>query len=156
DSHHHIYLSKTPYLIALGWISLTIRGQRWRDVGLSIPVNWQRLLLIGILLGVAMEFLELFATQPLLAALTGKYPDLSVLHELVGNVPMLLIAVGASWLLAAFGEELVWRGYVLNRLLDLLGRTRLGWLVSVAVVSVVFGLAQASLIIFFGHYPGVK
>ncbi|MGO9512401.1 MAG: CPBP family intramembrane glutamic endopeptidase [Steroidobacteraceae bacterium] len=198
DSHHHIYLSKTPYLIALGWISLMIRGQRWRDVGLSIPANWQRLLLIGILVGVAMEFLELFATQPLLVALTGKYPDLSVLRELVGNVPMLLIAVGASWLLAAFGEELVWRGYVLNRILDLIGRTRLGWLVSVAVVSVVFGLAHAyqdwtgiientidgallaalyincgrnlfapivahgvtdtldSLIIFFGHYPGMN
>jgi CAAX protease family protein len=143
DSHHHIYFSKTPYLIGLGWISLTIRGQRWRDVGLSIPENWQRLLLIGILVGVAMELLELFATQPLLIALTGKYPDLSVLRDLVGNVPMLLIAVGASWLLAAFGEELVWRGYALNRALDLTGRTRLGWPVSVAVVSVVFGLAHA-------------
>jgi CAAX protease family protein len=144
DSHHHIYLSKTPYLIALGWISLRIRGQRWRDVGLGIPANWQRLLLIGILVGVAMELLELFATQPLLVALTGRYPDLSVLRGLIGNVPMLLIAVGASWLLAAFGEELVWRGYVLNRILDLLGRTRLGWLVSVVVVSVVFGLAHAN------------
>jgi hypothetical protein len=37
DAHHHIYLSKTPYLIALGWISLSMRGQRWRAVGLSIP-----------------------------------------------------------------------------------------------------------------------
>ncbi|MGO9992773.1 MAG: CPBP family intramembrane glutamic endopeptidase [Steroidobacteraceae bacterium] len=143
DSHHHIYLSKTPYLIALGWISLKLRGQRWREVGLSIPANWQLLLLIGFLVGVAMEFLELFATQPLLVALTGKYPDLSALRELVGNVPMLLIAVGASWLLAAFGEELVWRGYVLNRILDLIGQSRLGRLVSVAVVSVVFGLAHA-------------
>jgi hypothetical protein len=44
DAYHHIYLSKTPYLIALGWISLSIRGQRWRAVGLSIPANWQRLL----------------------------------------------------------------------------------------------------------------
>ncbi len=90
-----------------------------------------------------MEFLELFATQPLVVALTGKYPDLCVLRELVGNVPMLPIAVGASWLLAAFGEELVWRGYVLNRMLDFIGRTGLGWLLSVAVVSVVFGLAHA-------------
>jgi membrane protease YdiL (CAAX protease family) len=197
DAHHHIYLSKTPYLIALGWISLSIRGQRWRAVGLSIPENWQRLLLIGILVGVAMELLELFATQPLLVALTGKFPDMSVLRELIGNVPMLLIAVGASWVLAAFGEELVWRGYVLNRVLDLVGRTRLGWLFAVAAVSVVFGLAHAyqdwtgiaentidgallailyiacgrnlfapivahgvtdtidSLIIYFGHYPGM-
>jgi uncharacterized protein len=197
DAYHHIYLSKTPYFIALGWISLTLRGQRWREVGLSIPANWRRLLWVGLLLGGAMELLELFATQPLLVALTGKYPDLSVLRELVGNFPMLLIAVGASWPLAAFGEEIVWRGYVLNRMLDLIGRSRIGWQVAVAIVSFVFGLAHAnqdwtgiienaidgallaalyiacgrnlfapivahgvtdtidSIIIFFGHYPGM-
>ena len=144
DAYHRVYLSKTPYLIALGWISLTLRGQRWREVGLSIPANWRRLLWVGLLAGGAMELLEIFATQPLLVALTGKYPDLSALRELVGSVRMLLIAVGASWLLAAFGEEIVWRGYVLNRMLDLIGRSRLGWLVSVAIVSFVFGLAHAN------------
>lgn len=144
DAYHHVYLSKTPYFIALGWISLALRGQRWREVGLSIPADWRRLLWIGILFGGVMELLELFATQPLLVALTGNYPNLSVLHDLVGNVRMLLIAVCASWLLAAFGEEIVWRGYLLNRMLDLTGRSPFGWLVCIAMVSLVFGLAHAN------------
>jgi uncharacterized protein len=64
DEYHHILLSKTPYLLALGWLSMTLRGQRWRDIGLSIPPEWRRLLLTGVVAGVAMELLELFATQP--------------------------------------------------------------------------------------------
>jgi uncharacterized protein len=143
DEYHHIFFSKTPYLLALGWLSMLLRGQRWRDIGLSVPSEWRRLLSIGVAAGIAMELLELFATQPLLVALTGKYPDLSGFHDLIGNVPLLLLTVGASWILAGFGEELVWRGYMLNRVADLLGRSRQGWAISIGIVSVVFGLAHS-------------
>jgi membrane protease YdiL (CAAX protease family) len=143
DEYHYIFFSKTPYLLALGWLWMLLRGQRWRDIGLSVPSEWRRLLSIGVAAGIAMELLELFATQPLLVALTGKYPDLSAFHDLIGNVPLLLLTVGASWILAGFGEELVWRGYILNRVADLLGRSRLGWAISIGIVSVVFGLAHS-------------
>jgi len=144
DAHQHILISKTPYLLALAWTSLLLRGARWRDLGMRFPPTWRRLVLVGVAAGLAMELLELYATQPLLVALTGKYPDLSNLRGLIGNVPMTLLAVGASWVLAAFGEELVWRGYVLNRAADLVGRTRLGWTISIIVVSVVFGASHSS------------
>jgi len=143
DAYHLILFSKTPYLLALGWLSMRLRGQRWRDIGLSFPPDWRRLLLIGAAAGIAMELLELFATQPLLVALTGKYPDLSDFHSLIGNVRLLLLIVAGSWIVAGIGEELVWRGYVLNRVADLLGRSRLGWAVSIGIVSVVFGLAHS-------------
>jgi uncharacterized protein len=143
DAYHLILFSKTPYLLALGWLSMRLRGQRWRDIGLSFPPNWRRLLLIGIAAGIAMELLELFATQPLLVALTGKYPDLSDFHDLIGNVRLLLLLVAGSWILAGVGEELVWRGYILNRVADLLGRRRLGWAMSIGIVSIVFGLAHS-------------
>jgi uncharacterized protein len=143
DAYHLILFSKTPYLLALGWLSMRLRGQRWRDIGLSFPPNWRRLLLIGIAAGIAMELLELFATQPLLVALTGKYRDLSDFHDLIGNVRLLLLLVAGSWVLAGVGEELVWRGYILNRVADLLGRRRLGWAMSIGIVSIVFGLAHS-------------
>jgi uncharacterized protein len=143
DAYHLILFSKTPYLLALGWLSMRLRGQRWRDIGLSFPANWGRLLLIGIAAGIAMELLELFATQPLLVALTGKYPDLSDFHDLVGNVRLLLLLVAGSWIIAGVGEEVVWRGYILNRVADLLGRRRVGWTISIGIVSIVFGLAHS-------------
>jgi membrane protease YdiL (CAAX protease family) len=143
DAYHLILFSKTPYLLALGWLSMRLRGQRWRDIGLSFPSNWRRLLSIGVAAGIAMELLELFATQPLLVALTGKYPDLSDFHSLIGNVRLLLLIVAGSWIIAGVGEELVWRGYILNRVADLLGRSRLGWAMSIGIVSVLFGLAHS-------------
>jgi len=143
DEHHLLYLSKTPCLLALGWVSLALRGLRWRDLGWSLPLHWKRLVLVGVAAGMAMEALELFATQPLLARLTGTYPDLSTFQSVVGNVQLLLLMVAGSWTLAAVGEELVWRGYAFNRAADLFGRTTPGWTLSLVAVSVVFGLAHS-------------
>jgi uncharacterized protein len=143
DHYHHIYFSETPYLLALGWLSMALRGVRWRDVGLHFGPNWQRLVLYGIAAGVAMEALELFVTQPLLVSLTGKFPDLSDFHGLIGNVRLLLMLIGLSWVLAALGEELVWRGYLLNRAADLFGRNWWGWAIALVFANAVFGLAHS-------------
>lgn len=143
DAYHYIYFSKTPYLLALGWLSLALRGLRWRDVGLEFGPQWRRLVAIGLGAGIALEMCELFVTQPALAALTGKLPDLSEFASLRGNLGLLLILIGASWLVAGFGEELAWRGYVLNRLADAVGRSRAGWTVAVLASSLLFGVAHA-------------
>ncbi|HSP05701.1 MAG TPA: type II CAAX endopeptidase family protein, partial [Acidobacteriota bacterium] len=143
DEHHLIYFSKTPYLLALGWLSMAVRGISWRDVGLHLETGWLRLVVIGIAAGVAMEGLELFVTQPLLVKLTGKYPDLSDFQNLVGNIKLLLIYIGLSWIVAGVGEELVWRGYLMNRVTDLAGRGAGGWAASLILVSAAFGLAHS-------------
>jgi hypothetical protein len=143
DRYHLIFFSKTPYLLALGWSSLALRGMRWRDLGLARPPNWARAIAIGVAAGAAMEIIELFITQPLIVRLTGEYPDLSQLHGVVGNLAWLLVLLAGSWVLAAAGEELVWRGYVLNRLGDLLGRRPVGSAFALVVASVWFGLAHA-------------
>ena len=143
DWHHLIYFSKTPYLLALGWLSLRVRGLGWRSVGFTRPQNWLRTLQLGLLAGLAIEGLELFVTQPLLVHLTGKYPDLTELGQARGNFNMLLLLLAATWSLAAFGEELVWRGYILNRVSDLVGRSSVGIALALTIVSVAFGLAHA-------------
>jgi CAAX protease family protein len=143
DDRGMIYFSKTPYLLALGWISMVIRGVRWRDLGLRLDPNWRRLVLIGIAAGILMEGLELFVTQPLLVKLTGKYADLSDFLVVVGNLKLLLILIALSWIVAGLGEEMVWRGYLLNRAADLFGRRMLGWGGSIILVSVAFGLAHS-------------
>lgn len=143
--HFHwsfIVFSRTPYLLALGWISMRLRGVGWCDLGLRFDPGWQRLILVGVAAGFAMEALELFVTQPLLVRLTGKYPDLSDFKELVGNPLVLLEAMAVSWILAGLGEELVWRGQVMNRLADLFGRNRWGWAASLLLANAVFGYAH--------------
>jgi membrane protease YdiL (CAAX protease family) len=143
DQYHLIFFSKTPYLLVLAALSLWLRGVRWRDIGFCLPDNWFRLVLIGIALGVGMEALELFVTQPALIALTGQRPDLIQPAKLAANWKIFLLALVLTWTLAAFGEELVWRGWILNRLFDLLGQGRAARIGSLIIMSICFGLAHA-------------
>jgi CAAX protease family protein len=142
DFKHHVYFSKTPFLFLLGWISLRWRGLDWRDVGLGRPLNWRRTIVIGILCGIGMELLELYVTQPLLVKLTGKMPDFSDLGELHGNWKPTLLFIALSWTLAAFGEEMVYRGYLMNRVAGLFRNPKVAWLISLIRVSFVFGLGH--------------
>ena len=143
DANHLVVFSKTPYLLALAWASLALRGVRWRDLGVTAGPAWRRWLPVGLAAGIAMEVLELFVTQPALTALTGQGPDLFDFAILKGNLALLALAVALSWTLAAVGEELVWRGWVLNRLRDLFGPGRWSWGAALALMSAAFGLAHA-------------
>ncbi len=135
-------VSKTPYLFLLGWISIRLRGQRWRDVGLKLDQPFPKLLVVGIVGGVAMEALELFATQPVLTKILGQGPDLHQLQRLIGNTQLLILGIVLAWVLAAFGEELVYRGYLTNRLGGIFGGSKTAWIVAAVLITLLFGLAH--------------
>jgi len=141
-------VSKTPYLFLLGWISIRLRRQRWKDFGLKLgpEPDWPltKILFVGVVVGAAMEALELFATQPFLTKILGQGPDLRQLQPLVGNTQLLLLGIVLSWILAAFGEETVYRGYLLNRCADLFGKSTTAWMTSAILVTLLFG---------FAHFP---
>jgi hypothetical protein len=137
--HRFVPLSATPFFVALGWISLRLRGLGWRDVGFAWPRPWLGALALGSAVGIGMELLAIFVTEPALARLTGVPADISDLRPLVGNFKLLLVLLVANWVLAAFGEELAFRGYLMNRVAGLSGSSRGAWWLSLVVVSVVFG-----------------
>ncbi len=139
DLYRLIPLSKTPFLFALGWISLRLRGLGWASVGLAPPRRWRHAIAIGLLAGVGLLLLELFVSYPLLTQLMGKPPDLSDFRPIVGNFRLFLVTVVLIWILAVLGEELVYRGYLMNRVAGLVGETQTAWVVSLVVVSTVFG-----------------
>lgn len=143
DFRHLIFFSKTPYLLLFGWISLRLRKLRWRDVGLSRFRNWKTTIGLGIAAGLFLEGFELFVSQPLLVRLLHKPADLEDFRPLVGNLKVTLIFIALAWALAAFGEEMVYRGYLMNRVADLFNRTRRAWIISLIVVHVAFALAHA-------------
>lgn len=142
DAHHMIFFSKTPYILALGWLSLRIRGLRWRDLGLTRYRTWWRTLALGVAAGVLMECFELFVSQPFLVHVLGKQPDLDAFRSVHGNLKVTLFYIALVWPIAAFGEEMVYRGYLMNRVADLFNRTRVAWIISLFGVHVAFGLAH--------------
>ncbi len=143
DALHRVPLSKTPWLLLLAWVSLRLRGLRWRDVGLRRGPTLRRLAYLAIVGGIALETFQLTITQPLVVRLLGSPPDLHQFASIEGDPAKLALYLLFAWTLAAFGEELVWRGYLLNRLLGVFNRTRAPYTLALLAVSGLFGLAHA-------------
>lgn len=142
DWNHLLPYSKTPFIFVLGWASLRLRGMRWRDVGLSRFRNWRATVAYGIVGGLFTEPFEWVVTQPLLVRLTGQQPNLEDLRVLTGNLGLTLIVVVLAWVQAGFGEEMVFRGYLMNRVADLGNRTRGSWIASLILISTLFAFAH--------------
>ena len=70
--------------------------------------GWLLTLGFGVGAGLLREAFELFVSQPLLIRITEKQPDLSDFQAIYGNLKWTLILLALTWLLAAFGEEMVW------------------------------------------------
>lgn len=137
-----IPFSSTPFLLLFGWLMLWLRGIGWRDLGLRRPASWPWTLVMGVAIGIAYQYLSLYVVEPLIARLTGNLPDVSQFAPLIGNKFFLFISIVISWTLAAFGEELAFRGYLMNRIADLVGSSPRGWAISVALVSALFGIVH--------------
>ena len=135
--------SETPFLLLLGWLSLWLRGTGWRGVGLKRPARWSHALLIGTAVGAGYQLLSLYLLEPPLVWLTGEAADLSQFAAVKGNVFLLSLFLAIVWTFAAFGEELVYRGYLLNRVAELAGGGGAAWALSLLVVSVLFGVLHA-------------
>jgi uncharacterized protein len=142
DEAGYVPLSKTPFLFLVAWGSLRLRGLGWRDVGLRIPERWRRVAAIGVAWGVGMWLLEFFVTMPALRQLLGYWPDLTDFSDVVGNATLLAVYLALNWILAAFGEEMVWRGYALPRAAEFLGSGMRAFVLALIVVNVAFGLAH--------------
>jgi hypothetical protein len=132
--------------LLLFWGAARRRGASWSDFGVTRPKSWLRTVLKS--LGVA---LVVFASvklviSPITDALVsmGFEPrDMSRFGYLTGSLPNLIINLVIMWITAAFLEELMWRGYLMNRLVDLQGRqTKLAWAIALVVSAAIFGLAH--------------
>ncbi len=135
-----ISFNETPLLFLFGWLSLSLRGMGWRAVGLKRPARWRRTLLLGLEVGIVCQLFTLLL--PLLVSLTGQAIDLSRFSPLVGNVSLLLLMLARVWTLTVFGEELAYRGYLMNRVAELAGGSSMAWAVSLVFVSVLFGVGH--------------
>src|SRR5438876_8538539 len=114
-------LGATPFLIIFGVVSLWLRGEGPRAVGLAFRSHWSRTVLVGSGAGIGYQCLSLYVAEPAIARLTGRLPDVSLFEPMAGNLHFLLISLAVAWTLAALGEEFVYRGYLLTRVAQVLG-----------------------------------
>ncbi len=136
-----------PLALLVIWALLRVAGEGWRDLGLRRPDSWPRTLGLAAVCAAALQATDHFVIAPVLQAAGAPLPDLSRLAALEGNLPMLLLFLTVSWTTAGFGEEAIWRGFVMARAARLFGGsrdpTRGAWIAALLTTSVVFGLLHA-------------
>lgn len=90
-----------------------------------------------------VDALAVGAATPALEAAFGPPPVVDRFAPIPGNLPLLLALIPAMWVVAAFGEEFFFRGFLLTTAARLLGSSRTAWVVAVVVQAVLFGLIHA-------------
>ena len=123
-------------ILVLLWTRLS--RTRWCEIGYVRPRSWTRVVIIGIVFGVAFKFLMKAILMPLLGA-----PPINQAFKWVTRNPsalplmLYLIIVGAG-----FGEETFFRGWMFERLGKLFGSRIWAKTLIVLITSALFGLAH--------------
>lgn len=133
-----------PTLVILGLmvISLQIRRQSISVMGFKRPKSWKRMLGFTFISALLLQLFDPGLVMPILNRLTGKTIDYSGFSNLQGNLSQLILFLVLSWTLAALGEELAYRGYLLKVLENFLGSNLISVLMAAIISSVIFGLAH--------------
>lgn len=139
DAYGWVPLTQTLLLLPLVWLALRSRGESWAAIGLRRPERPLATLAAGTLAGIALELLAVRIATPWISARFGAEPDYSDLAAIQGNLPLLLLFLALSWTLAAFGEEICFRGFLMPRLARLLGDGLGAWAASLLLSSALFG-----------------
>ena len=133
-----------PTIVILGMIvfSLLFRRENITSLGFKKNANGLRMAGMALLGMMALQLFQIGVTMPILNHLTGTTIDYSGFADLKGNLGQLTLFLVASWTLAAFGEEVVYRGYLQKRLGDLFGTNTIGLILTVGISSLLFGVAH--------------
>jgi len=133
-----------PTIVILGliFISLVIRRQGLSNLGFKKSKNMGRMAAAVFLWVIVWTLLHLALFMPILNRLTGTTQDLSAYENLEGNLGQLALYLVLTWTLAAFGEEMVYRGHLQRRIRDVFGNAKTGILLAIVVSSILFGLAH--------------
>jgi len=112
--------------------------------GLGRPaLGWVRCLGQALILAVVLYGLEAVIVGPLARLASDEPKDLSLFDPIRGDLGMLAIYLGFMWLFAAFGEEFIWRGFLLRGIAESARSARWPWGLAVIVSATVFGAAHA-------------
>lgn len=122
----------------LVYLTLHLRGVGWSVVGLGRPRNGVLTFILGILTAIAVLVVANFLMTRIILPTVGQ-PDSGRFAALRGNTLMLVLGLFSVWTAAAFGEEIIFRGYLIGRLARLLGGGVHAWGGALLLSSIIFG-----------------
>ncbi|HJQ71211.1 MAG TPA: type II CAAX endopeptidase family protein [Blastocatellia bacterium] len=132
------------YILAVaGLLSVRLRNGRFSAMGFKRPASWARLTLIAFAAAAVRLLLGALVIDPITERFWAPAALPSIASGITGNISTALLLLLRVWVQAAFGEEIVYRGYLLTRAAEVGKSTTAAYWVAVILVSILFG---------YGHY----
>ena len=141
-----VWVANVAMLVTI-WIGLRVRGESCAHIGLGLASPDWRAVLRAVLqsLAVLVFALAAFVLGSVLtthAQAGAEGADMSGYQYLQGNLPMLIVALAAVYVVSSFGEEVVYRGFLMTRLAEMGRRSSMAWGLATVVSAIVFGLVH--------------
>ena len=109
-------LVPTLVILTIAFVSMQFKKEKLSTLGFTkidnLPVTAAKIFFLAFV----WTLIDIGLLIPILNHLTGTTQNLSAFEELKGNLNLLLLLLAASWTLAALGEEIVYRGFIQERI----------------------------------------
>jgi membrane protease YdiL (CAAX protease family) len=130
------------------WLGLRLRGQNCGHFGLSFRRANRRTIIRAVLLSFVVFVAAVAAFvvgAVVMANIVGMPEDaeMSGFNYLHGNLPMLILALSGVYIVSSFGEEVIYRAFLINRIAELGSGSKWSWRLAVVISSIVFGLIHS-------------
>jgi hypothetical protein len=119
-----------------------LRGEGVGSLGLEAPSDWGRLAALALAYGISIAFLSLMVIDPLVEKFTGHPHDISAVNAVRGNVTSLIVVIISVWVLVAFVEEILYRGFLMTELVRSLGTSTPALVLNLLGCAAIFGLSH--------------
>lgn len=131
--------------VIFSWAGLWLRNLNWTIVGLHRPGSYKKIV-VTIILSTLIIIILSYLLRQLVTFLTDEKPNLDSFKAVKGNPAALILGLAVAWLFGAFGEEMLFRGFLLNSFYNLLPdkmlNNKIKWALSLFVTSFIVGIGH--------------
>lgn len=128
-------------LVIIG-ATIWFRPEGFGAIGFRTPQSWPQTILLSLILGTLIQLFSVTLLEPLADRITGHRHDHSVVENVKGNWKALLQWLVVVWLLVAFIEEIIYRGFLMTEITTIVGTNSVGLIFNLILSSVIFGLSH--------------
>lgn len=137
----HVLPNSVLILFVMACVSFRLRNGSWAAMGFRRPTSWLRIAMIAVAAAVLQQAIGQYVVDPLTHPFAHYSPEANPLAGIHGSSAALRW-FGIIWTYAAFGEEVGYRGYLLNRVADLGAGSSGAYIVGLMWSSTLFGCAH--------------
>ena len=134
-------------MLIIVFTGIKLRGESLKDFGLTFnSISWKdggKVFLLSLLV-FTVAVAGFIIGSIIMANITGipETSDMSGYDYLKDNIGMLLLTLGGVYIVSSFGEEVIYRAFLINRISQIGLDTKTGGIIALILSSIIFGFAH--------------